>query len=185
MRKKWGLKMEKEINCDTEISGKYKHFKGKCYEVYCVACGDRGEKYVLYQQCYGDESFWIRPYEMFFQTVILDDGSTTQRFTRTTKQKLKTVNKIRKLIDLKLLKAYCEREKRLKAFFSLKWVSGFLTVISFISSFCIFKFQATSPWFLGAVTIISFVFTVFMITRSPKVFCTFEKIDIEEILPKK
>lgn len=502
--------MESVMDCDTEISGKYKHFKGNFYDVYCVACGDRGEKYVLYQQCYGDKSFWIRPYEMFFQTVTLDDGSITRRFNKTTKTKPKTINRIKKLIDLiinqeltihhseseeeyiitniseeqsyvivypmgynpsgyltdyelmyrlgfnscningdakyfkckkkldstymliigknnidclshqinpcsidlqiadsgylcakrklvdpqsvvtiseaeelwkpvhlykskrdpdgyiklrpgktilthtkekikiprdcaakieikstfarlslditsgdfcnpgyhghypleitnrgkhtiiihkgetmaqlmliplhgpiledytekatyknenkyddgtpytfwrersikalrkkagtqqivdlyekalnaftaentkdinasrdrfnnnflpfcqknlrkakyqdnnsdlpdekKLLKAYCEKEKRLKALFSFKWVSGLLTIISAVCSFCSFKFQVTSPWIMGAVTIFFFILTVFMITRSPKIFCTFEKIDIEEILTKK
>lgn len=59
------------------ISGKYKHFKGKNYEVYCEVTDNYGDKYVLYQQLYGDKSFWIRPYQMFFEEVddIDDKGS--------------------------------------------------------------------------------------------------------------
>lgn len=37
------------------ISGKYTHYKGKAYDVFCSALDRDGNKYVLYQQCYGDK----------------------------------------------------------------------------------------------------------------------------------
>lgn len=54
---------------EKEISGNYKHFKGNNYSVYCVAVDNESNRYVLYQQDYGDHAFWIRPYYMFFEQV--------------------------------------------------------------------------------------------------------------------
>lgn len=70
---------------DKAISGNYKHFKGYKYTVYCKAVDQFGKEYVLYRQQYGNNSFWIRPYDMFFEktTVCNDDGTekTVLRFT--------------------------------------------------------------------------------------------------------
>ena len=87
--------------------------------------------------------------------------------------------------EKKLLKAYSEKEKRLKTLFSLKWLSGVLSLLSVICSICSFKFQITSPWIMVAVAIFFLALTALIFTRSPKAFCTFEKIDIEEMLSKK
>lgn len=92
--------MEKTADHDSIISGKYRHFKGKIYDLYCVAFDRDGKKYVLYQQDYGDKSFWIRPYEMFFESVSLENGDTVPRFSKTTAKRQKVENKIKKLIDL-------------------------------------------------------------------------------------
>lgn len=82
-----------------KITGKYTHYKGKKYYVFCSVYDRAGEKYVLYQQCYGDNSFWIRPYSMFFDTVDVD-GVTLKRF-KASKSSLKTsANKIKELIGL-------------------------------------------------------------------------------------
>lgn len=81
------------------IAGKYKHYKGKEYVVYCEAVDIYKNKYVLYQQCYDDKSFWVRPYEMFFETVQVD-GETKKRFTFKGRRRAKTEDKIKELIDL-------------------------------------------------------------------------------------
>ncbi|WP_261844614.1 DUF1653 domain-containing protein [Aliamphritea ceti] len=61
-------------------SGKYRHYKGAEYEVLEVARHSETEEYlVVYRQCYGDKSLWVRPYEMFVETVTID-GETVPRF---------------------------------------------------------------------------------------------------------
>ncbi|WP_271273924.1 DUF1653 domain-containing protein [Aliamphritea hakodatensis] len=60
--------------------GKYRHYKGAEYEVISVARHSETEEYlVVYRQCYGDESLWVRPYGMFTETVTVD-GKTVPRF---------------------------------------------------------------------------------------------------------
>lgn len=51
------------------VAGRYRHFKGREYRIYCVATDYAGCNYVLYQQLYGEHLFWIRPYEMFDDEV--------------------------------------------------------------------------------------------------------------------
>ena len=85
---------------EERISGKYTHFKGQQYDVFCSVYDRDDNKYVLYQQCYGDGSFWIRPYDMFFSSVEVD-GKSTKRFTAKKLNKLNTANShIAKLICL-------------------------------------------------------------------------------------
>lgn len=51
------------------VAGKYRHFKGKEYHVYCMATDWDGNSFVLYRQLYGEYLFWIRPCEMFDEDV--------------------------------------------------------------------------------------------------------------------
>lgn len=82
----------------AKISGLYKHYKGKNYDVYCTAFDREGNKYVLYRQNYGDKSFWIRPYTMFFESVNYD-GKDVKRFKAYSKTR-GAAKKVKELISL-------------------------------------------------------------------------------------
>ena len=62
--------------------GKYRHFKGNEYEVTGIARhSETGEPMVVYRALYGDRGLWVRPADMWNETVTRD-GKTFQRFTR-------------------------------------------------------------------------------------------------------
>ena len=62
-------------------AGIYQHYKGKLYQVFHVAThSETEEKFVVYQCLYGDYSMWVRPLEMFQETVTLEDGQVVPRF---------------------------------------------------------------------------------------------------------
>ncbi len=64
--------------------GKYKHYKGKFYEVIRVAKhSETLEEVVVYRALYDSEEFgnkalWLRPVKMFFEKVIVDDKDVTR-----------------------------------------------------------------------------------------------------------
>ena len=61
--------------------GRYRHFKGKEYEVLGVARhSETEEEFVVYRALYGDFSLWVRPVSMWNETVERD-GKTFRRFT--------------------------------------------------------------------------------------------------------
>lgn len=61
--------------------GKYRHFKGKEYEVIGVAKHSESlEEMVVYRQLYGEHGLWVRPASMWEETVERD-GKTYKRFT--------------------------------------------------------------------------------------------------------
>ncbi len=60
--------------------GRYRHFKGNEYEVLDVAThSETLEKYVVYRALYGEKGLWVRPAEMWNETVERD-GKTFKRF---------------------------------------------------------------------------------------------------------
>ncbi len=65
--------------------GRYKHFKGNFYEVVGVARhSETLEELVVYKalynhEVYGANSLWVRPLEMFKETVEVD-GNKVPRF---------------------------------------------------------------------------------------------------------
>lgn len=61
-------------------TGRYRHFKGKEYEVLGVAKhSETLEDMVVYKQLYGEHGLWVRPLAMFLETVEAD-GKTVARF---------------------------------------------------------------------------------------------------------
>ena len=61
--------------------GKYRHFKGKEYEVLGMAIhSETLEQMVLYRPLYGEGKLWVRPAAMWNETVERD-GKQFRRFT--------------------------------------------------------------------------------------------------------
>lgn len=61
--------------------GKYRHFKGNEYEVLAVARhSETLAPMVVYKALYGDGGIWVRPAEMWNETVVRD-GISYRRFT--------------------------------------------------------------------------------------------------------
>ena len=62
--------------------GRYRHYKGKDYEVIGVARhSETEEPLVVYRCLYGDYSLWVRPLAMFQETVDVA-GEQVPRFAR-------------------------------------------------------------------------------------------------------
>lgn len=60
--------------------GLYRHYKGNDYFVFQVAThSETREPMVFYRCLYGDYSWWVRPLDMFTETVELA-GETIPRF---------------------------------------------------------------------------------------------------------
>ena len=60
--------------------GRYRHFKGKYYEVLGVARhSETMEEYVVYRALYCDRGLWVRPLSMFTQ-MVERDGKLQPRF---------------------------------------------------------------------------------------------------------
>ena len=66
-------------------TGRYRHFKGKEYEVLGVARDSENlGEFVVYKALYDSEEFgegvlWVRPLDMFLEKVVVD-GKETPRF---------------------------------------------------------------------------------------------------------
>ena len=61
-------------------TGIYEHYKGNRYKVIDIARHSETEELlVLYRPMYGDESLWVRPFNMFFEKVTLN-GVEVLRF---------------------------------------------------------------------------------------------------------
>ncbi|RDL44123.1 DUF1653 domain-containing protein [Marinomonas piezotolerans] len=61
-------------------SGVYRHYKGAEYWIERVAKhSETEEEVVVYQALYGDYGWWVRPKEMFLESVEID-GEVIPRF---------------------------------------------------------------------------------------------------------
>lgn len=64
----------------TPVPGIYRHYKGNLYEVMGTAQHSESEEHVVvYRALYGDYGLWVRPLEMFTETII-KEGHTQPRF---------------------------------------------------------------------------------------------------------
>ncbi len=60
--------------------GRYRHFKGKDYQVLFTARhSETLEWYVVYKALYGDFGLWVRPLSLFAGSVVRD-GKEEPRF---------------------------------------------------------------------------------------------------------
>ena len=60
--------------------GRYRHYKGNEYIVLGVARhSETDEELVVYRPDYGEQGLWVRPKEMFLETVEVD-GKQVPRF---------------------------------------------------------------------------------------------------------
>ena len=74
-------RMEFEEAVNTIPPGRYRHFKGKEYEVlYLAKHSETLEPMVVYRALYGEHGIWVRPASMWNETVDRD-GRTYTRFT--------------------------------------------------------------------------------------------------------
>ena len=77
--------------------GRYRHFKGHAYEVIGVSRHSETEApMVVYKALYGDGGLWVRPAEMWNETVERD-GKTYRRFYRL--DRIERVEKYERLFD--------------------------------------------------------------------------------------
>jgi hypothetical protein len=61
-------------------AGRYRHYKGKDYEVLFTARHSETEEWLVVYRClYGDFSRWVRPLSMFTEIVCVD-GEEMPRF---------------------------------------------------------------------------------------------------------
>lgn len=75
-----GLQLGAKLMSKDLPKGTYKHYKGKLYEVLDVARhSETLEYFVVYKTLYGDFDTWVRPLEMFTETVEVD-GVEVKRF---------------------------------------------------------------------------------------------------------
>lgn len=65
-------------------AGYYRHYKGQYYQVlYCARHSETEEWLVVYQCLYGDFGIWVRPAQMFAESVTLSCGKSVARFNYT------------------------------------------------------------------------------------------------------
>jgi hypothetical protein len=56
--------------------GRYRHYKGKEYEVIgCAKHSETEEEFVVYKALYGEGGLWVRPIGMFLESVMVDKKS--------------------------------------------------------------------------------------------------------------
>lgn len=78
---------EETLKQKLPIGAKFRHYKGKEYKILAIGRHSEDQKlYVVYQglyndQVYGNLPIWIRPIEMFFETVNFD-GKEVARFVQ-------------------------------------------------------------------------------------------------------
>lgn len=61
-------------------TGRYRHYKGNEYVVIGVARhSETDEELVVYRPDYGEHGLWVRPKDMFLETVTVD-GTDVPRF---------------------------------------------------------------------------------------------------------
>jgi len=72
--------------------GIYKHFKGQFYAVDNIAKhSETDEFYVVYRALYGERGLWVRPLEMFDETIERE-GVRLKRFAPASAEEIALLN---------------------------------------------------------------------------------------------
>lgn len=72
--------MAQELDSRSQQKGRYRHYKGAEYLVLGTAYHSETEELlVVYQPDYGEKALWVRPFDMFNETVEVD-GKQQKRF---------------------------------------------------------------------------------------------------------
>ena len=100
--------------------GLYRHFKGNAYEVVGIARhSETEEPLVVYRTLYGDGGLWVRPAEMWNETLERD-GKVYKRFYR--QDRIERVEKYERLFDEVAVAPDAEKLRLLEAYYtSDKW----------------------------------------------------------------
>jgi cupin 2 domain-containing protein len=84
---------------NTVQPGRYHHYNGNEYTVLGVAVhSETKEELVVYRQEYGERSLWVRPKQMFLETVKVD-GQEVPRFQHLGSEKEKSRENLKSLFD--------------------------------------------------------------------------------------
>lgn len=104
--------------------GRYRHFKGNEYEVLYIAKHSEDESaIVVYRALYGDYDVWVRPADMWNETVIRD-GITYKRFYRL--DRIERVEEYEKFFDEAQLSPDKEKLHLLDEYYtSGKWLEDY------------------------------------------------------------
>ena len=109
---------------DTIPLGRYRHFKGHAYEVIAVARHSETEApMVVYRVLYGDGGVWVRPAEMWNETVVRG-GTTYRRFYRL--DRIERVERYERLFEEASLRPDAETLRLLEAYYtSGEWLEDY------------------------------------------------------------
>lgn len=67
---------------NATITGHYRHYKGNEYEVLGEGIHtETEEKPIIYKSLHEPFTVWVRPYDMFFETVVIN-GKEIPRFSK-------------------------------------------------------------------------------------------------------
>lgn len=65
---------------NIQPDGVYRHYKGKEYEIIGEGTHtETEERLIVYKALYAPYAIWVRPYDMFFETIVVD-GIEKPRF---------------------------------------------------------------------------------------------------------
>ncbi|TQV75079.1 DUF1653 domain-containing protein [Aliikangiella marina] len=73
--------MASNLDQREQLKGRYRHYKGAEYIVLGTAYHSETEELmVVYQPDYGDKKLWVRPFDMFNETIEVA-GKQVKRFS--------------------------------------------------------------------------------------------------------
>lgn len=106
------------------LPGRYRHFKGNEYQVLTIARhSETEEPMVVYRALYGDGGVWVRPAELWNETVERD-GKTYRRFCRA--DRIERVERYERLFDEASAQPDAEKLRLLEAYLvSGEWLEDY------------------------------------------------------------